>query len=157
MESLKITAHVGTTIPLLAGAVGKAFLCHESPGRVRELIGEKGLPRYSPKSITDIDDYLAELDRVRSMGYAIDDEEYLSGIRAVAVALDNRRGLPMAVWVVGIASNMEMARLKEVADLTTVAVKKLRLQLDGNQDRDMKAATGAENPGNLEEQVLNCR
>jgi hypothetical protein len=78
-----------------------------------------------------MEDYLAELHRVRSRGYAIDDEEYLSGIRAVAAALHNRRGLPMAIWVVGIASNMEQTRLMQVADITVAAAKTLRSQLEG--------------------------
>lgn len=136
MESFKISAPVGTTLPLLAGAVGKAFLAQASDEQVRELAGEKGLRSFTPNSILNIEDYLAELDRVRSLGYAIDDEEYLSGIRAVAVALQNRRGLPMAIWVVGIASNMSMTRLKDVADLTLAAAKKLRSQLDGISDGD---------------------
>lgn len=133
-ESFKISAPVGTTMPLCAGAVGKVFLSRESSERVRELIGEKGLPKFTPNSIIDIEQYLIELDRVRSQGYAIDDEEYLSGIRAVAVALNNRRGLSMAVWVVGIASNMGLTRLQQVADITVAAAKDLRSQLEGIAD-----------------------
>ena len=153
MESLKITAPVGTTIPLFAGAAGKVFLCHESAERIRELIGERGLPRYTPNSITNIDDYLAELDQVRSLGYAVDDEEYLSGIRAVAVALQNRCGLPMAIWVVGIASNMELTRLKHVADITTVAAKKLRSQLEECEDRGFQSDAAVANPSKSERQT----
>jgi DNA-binding IclR family transcriptional regulator len=150
MESLKITSPVGTTIPLLAGAAGKVFLCSESAELIRKLIGDRGLPRYTPNSITNMDDFLAELDRVRSMGYALDNEEYLSGIRAVAVALENRRGLPMAIWVVGIASNMELARLKHVADLTIAAAKELRSQLEGSKDIDSQSGAVAGNPGKSE-------
>jgi len=130
-ESFRISAPAGTTIPLFAGAAGKVFLSQESAERIGELIGERGLPQYTPHSIVDMEDYLAELHRVRSRGYAIDDEEYLSGIRAVAAALHNRRGLPMAIWVVGIASNMEQTRLMQVADITVAAAKTLRSQLEG--------------------------
>jgi len=130
-ESLRISAPAGTTIPLFAGAAGKVFLSQESAERIVELAGERGLPKYTPHSIVNMEDYLAELQRVLSRGYAIDDEEYLSGIRAVAAALHNRRGLPMAIWVVGIASNMGLTRLRQVADITVGAAKDLRSQLEG--------------------------
>jgi DNA-binding IclR family transcriptional regulator len=67
---------------------------------------------------------------VRFRGYAVDDEAYLSGIRAVAVALNNRRGLPMAIWVVDIASNMDPEKQQLVAEIGAVAVKKLRDQIE---------------------------
>lgn len=130
-ESFKISAPVGTTMPLCAGAVGKVFLSLEKPERIGLLLAEKGLPKFTPNSIIEVEQYLAELDRVRSRGFAIDDEEYLSGIRAVAVALKNRRGLPMAVWVVGIASNIDMARLEQVAQMAVDAAKELRSRLEG--------------------------
>jgi DNA-binding IclR family transcriptional regulator len=130
VESFKITAPVGTTIPLFAGAVGKVLLCQESAERIGELATQRGLPRYTPNSIVNMADYLAEINTVRSRGYAIDDEEYIPGIRAVAVALNNRRGPPMAVWVVGIGSNMDLTRIESVAEMTTAAAKKLRSQLE---------------------------
>ncbi len=130
-ESFRISAPAGTTISLFAGAAGKVFLAQESAERIVELAGERGLPQYTAHSIVDMEDYLAELHRVRSRGYAIDYEEYLSGIRAVAAALHNRRGLPMAIWVVGIAKDMRPTRLRQVADITVAAAKDLRSRLEG--------------------------
>ncbi|MDR3568507.1 MAG: IclR family transcriptional regulator [Syntrophobacteraceae bacterium] len=131
-ESFKISAPVGTTMPLCAGAVGKVFLALEkSPEQISEALSEKGLPQFTPNSITNLGQYLDDLDRVRSQGFAIDDEEYLSGIRAVAVALKNRRGLPMAIWIVGIASSMGLSRLQQVAEMSVHAAKELCSRLDG--------------------------
>lgn len=130
MESFKISAPLGTTIPLFAGAVGKVFLAMETAERIGRLAAGRGLPRYTPNSITNLEEYLAELDVVRSRGYAVDDEEYLSGVRAVAVALNNRRGLPMAIWVVGFTVNMGLEKLQQVADLAAESAKKLRFDLE---------------------------
>lgn len=132
-ESFKISAPVGTTMPLFAGAVGKVFLAQEEfPEGVCRILAQRGLPRFTPNSITEAERYLAELERVRLQGYAIDDEEYLSGIRAVAVALKNRRGLPMAVWVVGIAGNMGRERLERIAEMTVGAARELYTRLEGS-------------------------
>jgi len=67
------------------------------------------LPRYTDKTLTDISDYIAEINKVRQNGYAVDDEEYLPGVRAIAIGVGNRRGLPLALWVVGFAGAMEKA------------------------------------------------
>ena len=51
-NDLKITSPIGTTIPLLAGAVGKIFLAEMEEDRVAALL-KKGLPRFTDRSITD--------------------------------------------------------------------------------------------------------
>ncbi len=143
MESFKISAPVGTSIPLFAGAVGKVFLAREATERIGQLVAERGLPRFTSNSITTLEEYLAELNRVRSRGYAVDDEEYLSGVRAVAVALNNRQGLPMAIWVVGFAVNMGLEKLEQVADIAADSAKKLRFELEERGDGDLESAVAS--------------
>ena len=143
MASFKISAPVGTTIPLFAGAVGKVFLAQETTERIGQLVAERGLPRYTPNSMTNLEEYLAELNRVRFRGYAVDDEEYLSGVRAVAVALNNRQGLPTAIWVVGFAVNMELKKLQQVANITVDSAKKLRSQLEKAGDAGLESAVAS--------------
>jgi DNA-binding IclR family transcriptional regulator len=71
-----------------------------------------------------------ELEQVRAQGYALDIEEYLQGIRAVAVALQNRRGLPAALWVVGMSANMDMDKMIKIAEIVKEKAEKLRSDLD---------------------------
>lgn len=129
-DSLKLSVPVGSTIPLFAGAVGKVFLAEESPDLAAILIEKYGLPYYTPRSITDSEEYRLELDQVRTLKYSVDIEEYLQGIRAVAVAVRNRRGLPAALWVVGITANMGADKMKQIAETAIEKAEKLRLQLD---------------------------
>jgi DNA-binding IclR family transcriptional regulator len=129
-ESLKISVPLGSTIPLFAGAVGKVFLAEENPEHAAALINDQGLPHYTPRSITDVKAYRMELDRVRAQGYAVDIEEYLPGIRAVAVALHNRRGLPTALWVVGISANMDSDKIQKIAVIAMEKAERLRCKLD---------------------------
>lgn len=129
-ESLKISVLVGSTIPLLGGAVGKVFLAEEDPDHAAQLIDKYGLRPYTPGSVTDARKYLVELEHVRAQGYALDIEEYLLGIRAVAVALRNRRGLPAALWVVGMSANMDADKMIRIADIVKEKAEKLRRELD---------------------------
>jgi DNA-binding IclR family transcriptional regulator len=134
-ESLKISVLVGSTIPLLGGAVGKVLLADKEPDFVLHLINKYGLRQYTPRSITDARQYLMELEQVRAQGYALDIEEYLQGIRAVAVALDNRRGLPAALWVVGMSANMDADKMIKIAEIVKEKAEKLRCELDeGNRN-----------------------
>jgi DNA-binding IclR family transcriptional regulator len=128
--SLKISVPVGSTIPLFAGAVGKAFLAEENPDAAAALIRAQRLPRYTERSITDAAAYGKELERVRRQGYAVDIEEYLPGIRAVAVALHNRRGLPMGLWVVGISANMHLEKIASIGAIALEKAETLRVLLD---------------------------
>jgi DNA-binding IclR family transcriptional regulator len=106
-KSLKISAPPGTTITLLAGALGKVYLASLPENQAAQFINERELIKYTDKTITDKIEYIAEINQVRQNGYAVDDEEYLPGVRAIAIGVGNRRGLPLALWVVGFAGAME--------------------------------------------------
>lgn len=129
-ESLKISASVGTTLPLLAAAVGKVFLAEETAERVEQIVGADGLPRWTENSIVDMNTYLAELEQVRRLGYAVDLEEYIPGIRAVAIAVRNLRGLPMAIWAVGMSANLGKDQMKRIAAIMGDAAQALREHVD---------------------------
>jgi IclR family acetate operon transcriptional repressor len=129
-EPLKISASPGTSISLFAGAAAKIFMAGKSDTEIMFLIREKGLPRYTDRSITSEKEYLAEIERVRNQGYAMDDEEYLAGIRAVAVPLNNRMGPPIAVWVVGLSSTMGLKKMHQVVEVASGSIGELRHLLD---------------------------
>jgi DNA-binding IclR family transcriptional regulator len=129
-KPLKISSPPGTSIPLLAGAVGKVFLAQQRHDQALKIIKEHGLTPFTRRSIVKKDDYLAELEKVRRQGYAVDDEEYLAGVKAVAVALGNQRGLPLAMWVVGFADAMGASVIPGIAEETRRAAANLREVLD---------------------------
>jgi IclR family acetate operon transcriptional repressor len=130
VEPLKISAPPGTAIPLLAGAVGKAFLAREDPLQLRKLIRDKGLPRFTSRSIVDLETYLAQLAAVRRRGYATDFGEYLRGVHAVALSIDNRKGLPMALWVVGLAASLTAAKIDAIGSTARATAEALKSLLD---------------------------
>ena len=126
---------MGATIPLFSGATGKVFLSGENKEKASGLIKKYGLPRYTSQTITDEQEYLLELERVDAQGYAVDIEEYLPGIKAVAVALNNRRGLPAALWVVGMSANMDDEKIRWIAGIVKEKAEKLRIDLDEGKYR----------------------
>jgi len=117
-QDLNITAPVGSSIPLFAGAVGKVFLASMEQEQAATIIGSKGLPRYTDNSIVDTELYGKELAQVREKGYAFDDEEYIMGVRAVASPLMGLGQLRSAIWAVGFKASLDDARMKSIAAAT---------------------------------------
>jgi DNA-binding IclR family transcriptional regulator len=65
-------------------ASGKAILANLPEQQVRDVVAEYGLKRRTPQTITDEETLFAELAEIREQGYALNDEEEMSGLRAVA-------------------------------------------------------------------------
>jgi DNA-binding IclR family transcriptional regulator len=66
-----------------------------------------GLKRYTSKSVVDPRQFLKEVGKVKEKGYAIDQEEYILGVRAVAAPIQTATLPPAAVWVVGFTSTLD--------------------------------------------------
>ena len=121
-KDFKISSPIGTSLPLQAGAVGKVFLSNMTQTDARAYILEKGLIQFTPQTIMDPDIYLKELETVRKTGVAFDDEEYISGVKAVAAPIQAIGAYTPAIWVVGFTAGMEdelipaiMAQTREAA------------------------------------------
>lgn len=109
---LRITSQTGTVAPLFAAATGKIFLADMDEDRAEQIIREKTLPRYTTNSITDSKKFLREIRRVRRLGYATDNEEYISGARAVAAPIHGLKDQPAAIWVVGFKEHLNDRKMK---------------------------------------------
>jgi DNA-binding IclR family transcriptional regulator len=122
-QGLNITAPVGSTIPLLAGAVGKVFLAAMSEQQAAKIVKSKGLPRFTDNSIVDMDLYFSELNQVKEKGYAVDDEEYILGVRAVASPLMGLGQLRSAIWAVGFKTGLDEKKMQTLTAETHKAAK----------------------------------
>jgi DNA-binding IclR family transcriptional regulator len=111
-QDLKITAPVGSTISLFAGAVGKVFQASMDEEQTIKMVNKKGLPRFTENSIVDPEIYFKELRRVRESGYAVDDEEYIMGVRAVASPIPELGQLMSAIWTVGFKAALDDEKMK---------------------------------------------
>lgn len=113
-NEMKITSPPGTRLPLLAGATGRAFLSLLDAKKAREIVQKMGLVRYTPKSVTEQKQYLYEVEEARKRGYAIDDEEYLLGVRAVAAPIQLTSHSLAAIWVVGFTSSLNDQKIERI-------------------------------------------
>jgi DNA-binding IclR family transcriptional regulator len=127
---LKITAPIGTTLPLLAGAAGKVFLSRMDEEEVRRIIKTTGLTRFTENSITSTERYLQEIRTARENGFATDDEEYIPGVRAVAAPIKKHAPLLSAIWVVGLKASLDEERVKVLTKHTVDAARAIDLRIE---------------------------
>ena len=84
-------------------AIGKALLSHLPEADVRELVAHTGLPARTATTITDVEQLLVELGRVREREFAVDDEEDSEGVVCVgASVVDHRQVCVAAISLTGL-------------------------------------------------------
>ena len=97
----RVGIQVGRRVAAAGTTAGKLHLAALPPGDVEHVVYRDGLPRLGPKSITDPTRYLAELEWVRTHGFAVNDEETDAGVRFVGVRVDLHANRPGPVLVLG--------------------------------------------------------
>jgi IclR family KDG regulon transcriptional repressor len=121
-NELKITSPPGTRLPLLAGATGRIFLAQLEEVQAKEIVQKMGLVRYTPQSVVDLKRFFKDVEETKRRGYAIDDEEYLPGVRAVAAPILTGSYPPAAIWAVGFGSSLNDQKMEKViSEIQTTA------------------------------------
>lgn len=120
-HQLKVVAPLGHHLPAFAGSVAKALLASLPHQETEAIVRAQPLPVFTPRSIVDPDAYLDEVARARRRGYAVENEEYLVGVRAVSAAVLGRDGRALGTLsVVGVGARMA-GRMKELAEAVVTA------------------------------------
>lgn len=88
-----VSYELGLRLPAHCTASGKALLATLSLEEVRDLYGpDAHLELLTPQTITSIEVLAQDLDKARTRGFAIDDEETAPGMVCVGVAVRDRTG-----------------------------------------------------------------
>lgn len=112
----------GKPFELHCSAPGKAIMAY-LPKTVRDrYLSYMTFTRYNSRTITSREAYLEELERVGKLGYAMDNEEELSGVICVGAPIFNYTGYPCgAIWISGPKDRLS----KEVVKNTVKTIKEV--------------------------------
>jgi len=138
-NEMKITSPPGTRLPLFAGATGRVLLSQIEKEKAKEIIQKKGLVRYTSKTVTDDRQFLREIEKAKKQGYAVDDEEYIAGVRAVAAPLISASLPPAALWVVGFTFSLDDQKVKTVIREIQETTEEIKQSLEGTLTKGMFA------------------
>lgn len=114
-SGMQVVRAVGGRAPLHLTSVGKLFLAHDDPQKVRAYATRTGLAGHTRNSITDIVALERELQQVRRLAFARDDEELELGVRCMAAGIfDDQNRLVAGLSVSSPADRLEEAWLERV-------------------------------------------
>jgi IclR family transcriptional regulator, KDG regulon repressor len=114
-ETLRMHSKVGKRAPMHCTSVGKAILAHLPKNDVLDILERKGLPLHTEHTITDEEEFLQELHKIKQKGYALDLEENEYGIRCIAVPIFDHLGkVVAAVSISGPTIRMTDERIEQL-------------------------------------------
>jgi DNA-binding IclR family transcriptional regulator len=108
-SGMQVVRAVGGRAPLHLTSVGKLFLAHDDPIRVRAYATRTGLTGHTRNSLTDLPALERELTQVRQSAVARDNEELELGVRCMAAGIFDDQGKLVA----GLSISAPADRLEE--------------------------------------------
>jgi len=123
-HSMRTFTEVGRRAHTHATGVGKAILAQLSDEQVRRVISRSGLPAATQASITDVDELLADVSRIRQRGYSVDEQEQELGVRCFAVGVPGAP-TPTAISVSGPTSRVDDAFGRRAVPLLQAAAREI--------------------------------
>lgn len=131
-QAVRNAGHIGVRSHVHSSSLGKAWLAALEPEKAQEIIDRIDLEACTPRTITDREELLAELDRVRSRGFAVDDEEDEIGGRCVGVAVTNASGEPIAaISVAGLVATIPPRSVEDIGQKLASVARELSRELTG--------------------------
>lgn len=125
-HKVKYAAEIGASVPLFPGASYRAILAYQPDEFVDALIA-KGLPQYTPHTLTDPLELKKELEKIRLEGYAYSEGEYSPDVVALAVPIrDFENKVNCSVTLSGPVYRMKDANLNK----TILQLKETALQIE---------------------------
>ena len=82
-QQYTMLAMVGMIEPIHSSSVGKCILSYRREDIRDAILDDYDFKQYTPKTITNKEDLLIELEKIKEQGYAVDDEEMVLGVRVL--------------------------------------------------------------------------
>ncbi len=112
--TLRVNAQVGTMNPLHCTALGKVILAFCGADIPSEL------ESFTPATIIDKSRLKAQIEQIFQRGYAVDDQEFDTGVRCIAAPVFDFRGKGIAsIGISGPASRITAAKVNPLAKIVS--------------------------------------
>lgn len=89
---MSVVISVGTRFPAYATAMGRVLLADQDPDWLEAYVAHVRLEPLTPKTLTDPIELRTILDKVRTEGYCLVDEELEEGLRSIAAPIQDKKG-----------------------------------------------------------------
>lgn len=121
-QVIRAISRPGGGLPLERSASGKAILARMTRNEVEEILAKHAAPDAKRSYAGKLRKLHAELGRIRSRGYSLDDEEVAAGLRCIATAIIDEHGAALAaVSIAGPITRLTDHRLPRLAEIVVAA------------------------------------
>lgn len=115
-SNVRMYSQIGVRVHSYSCSLGKCLLSNFSANQIRKIMANCSFMRFTKKTLGSVDELLADLDKVRSRGWAIDDEEAEIGHRCIGAPIYDYRGdIIAAISASGPTSILTVDRIEPVA------------------------------------------
>ncbi len=130
-QLVSVDFQIGDRSPLNCTSIGKVLLAYQSDEFLERFV-EHGLPRKTERTIVDPDNLRAELEKVRAQRYALDEKEFASNMRCIAVPVFSGGGqVNGGISISGPDSRFSRSYLLKLRDPMIEAANELSRRLGG--------------------------
>lgn len=96
LERLAVDIRVGNRVPAFSSAIGRAILSRMPVAAQRAILEAAPPRRLTDHTLVDIDSILDQIAETGRLGYALSDQETVTGLRVIAAPITDVDGVPIA-------------------------------------------------------------
>ncbi len=95
-NSIRIYAEIGRRVPVHCSSVGRALVFDHTDEEIAELYKDKEMKKFTPETMTNIDDLIKEVQISRERGWSFNKGEFEDDVKSVAAPIYDYRGVIIA-------------------------------------------------------------
>lgn len=133
LERVGVKSNVGERVPLHCSAPGKIWLACLPDDRLNDIIKIIKFEPFTPYTIDTLDKLKENINQARTLGYAVDNQEYSPDLVSVAAPVRNYRGRVIAcIAITSPALRMNEDKVKEFGDQIKLTAEKISQSMGFN-------------------------
>lgn len=138
-NGIQMVSRIGSRVPLYCSGVGKAMTAQMDEWEAEEIWNGSRIVSLTPYTITDYGEFKKELEQIRQIGYALDNEENEIGVRCIACSLKDALGRANYAFSISApVSRMDNERIRELAGYVLKAGREMEDRLTDGDGRGRK-------------------
>lgn len=131
---IRIVSFVGRRMKMHSTSAGKALAAYLPAVEIEARLGHGPLEPQNERTISSVPAFLQELEEVRRVGYAVNDQEDELGLRSVGAAIRSPDGASLAaISVVGTTGQLPLERIAIVGAAVRDAAEEISVQVQALQ------------------------
>jgi len=126
----RVNTWVGRRMFLHSTSVGKCLLAWLPRHAIENIVKQQGLKKRTPKTITSMARLIAELEHIKQLGYAVDDEENSLGARCLgAPVFDTMGNVTAALGASGTLTQTDEASMPRIIEALKETARRISRQM----------------------------